>query len=154
MRSSPLLLLDLLVALQPRLEFSLDEVAHAGVLPTDALPVLQFLFLGAGVVHRRFPGHFEREAVAFLGGAQRRRVLTADVARDRHGLVLEARERHRVVDEAHTGGGLAVETAAGETVEQGITWAEKIGQRLAHATAGEALEVNLRETKGCLLGGN
>ena len=73
---------DRLMPLQAGLELTLDEIPHAFLLPADALAMLQFFLFGVGVIHGGFPGHFQREAIGFLGGAQRRWVLAGDLARD------------------------------------------------------------------------
>src|SRR5437763_17159903 len=102
---------NLLVAFEAGLELALDEIADALLLPADTLAIGELLLLGAGVVHRRFPGHFEREAVAVLGGLERGRILAGDVAGDRHGFVSQLRDRDRIIHQADRGGGPAVEAA-------------------------------------------
>src|SRR5204862_2503751 len=102
-----------------------DEVADTLLEPAALLRDVHLVLLGEGVVHRRLPAHFEREAIAVLGRLERGRILAGDLLRERHGLALQICKRHGEIDEANARRFLAVERPAGHAVKQRVARPEQ-----------------------------
>src|SRR2546429_2983583 len=99
---------------------ALHEFADALLEPAALLGHEELVLLRIGVVHRRLPGHLEREAIALLRRPQRRSILAGDFPSERHGFLLQPRERHGEIDEADARRLLAVERPPAHAVEQRI----------------------------------
>src|SRR5438477_11260257 len=72
---------------------ALLEFADALLEPPALLGHEELVLLRVGVVHRRLPGHLEREAVALLRRPERRGILAGELPGEHHGFLLAPRER-------------------------------------------------------------
>src|SRR5579872_5560035 len=139
------------VGLEPRpdrlLIEELGEPLFAAVLCVEELGLVE---LCVEVVLGRVPAHLTSMLEAEAGGAERDRILLEQLTGQRLDLGAELGQRDARVDEPHLCCFAAVKRPPSHDVEEGVAYADRLGEGSAYEAPGGDAPVDLGEAEGRL----
>ncbi len=131
-----------------------EELAHALLASLLGIEEAHLVELGEKIILGIVPAQIADALAGMLAGAQRRRILRQqDLGEFGHPL-LQARQRHGLVDEPDRRRFPAVERLAGHGVVEEIAPAEDRRRRLQHVAGGNDAPIDLRQAEIRFLGGD